>query len=443
MATSTKTPTYAWAVAMGGLFAGIAGIAGPQIWGYVSPYIAEQFAIDVTSISWAASIYQLCCGVFGFFVGILGDRFGARILVAIGLAGMGVCYIMGGLTGSSPVGPAICYGISGLFASLCLVILLPKLISDWFAPHLRAKGMLPNVLGGTLTGVVMGIALPVVILSQGWQAAFEGVGAVLVVAAVLWYILVRDTPESVGTHALGYTEEEAAALRAPELTEEQKAEAKREERQNIIKTLKCPTLWIFALSLILWFWMFVGANVYQTAAILASGFSITVAGGIGTAIMVANLAGLALWAPLSDKILSRKLFFGGMLIAAGVMYAVAFLALNSGMSSTVGLFAIFIILGLFTITAPIQQTLYAEVFPPNLRNTGPGVLLTLGTIGAASAPVVGGWWIGLFGGNLVYIFVFTALAAVASGLVAIIGLPKTGGKYGDPLLDEFVKTQAE
>ncbi|MBQ3301952.1 MAG: MFS transporter [Eggerthellaceae bacterium] len=443
MATA-KSPNYAWVVATGGFFAGIAAIAGPQIWGYVSPYIAEAFKIAPTDIAWGASLYQLTCGVFGFFVGMLGDRFGARKLVALGLIGMGICYILGGVTGgASPIGPCIFYGIAGLFAAFALVILLPKLISDWFAPQLRARGMLLNVLGGTATGALMGIILPVVILKSGWAVAFGGVGVVLIIAGIIWFLMVRDNPYDEGTIPLGYTPEEAERMRAPELTAEEKEAKKKEDRANVIKALKYPVTWIFALSMILWFWMFVGANVYQVGAIMEAGFSIKVAGGIGTAIMIANLVGLALWPTLSDKILSRKLFFGGLLLGAAVMYLIAFFYLKGGGNNTFVLFAIFVILGIFTITAPIQQTLYCEVYPPNLRNAGPGVLITIATIGAATAPIIGGWWTGLFGGSLVYIFLFTALSAVGAALVAIFGLPKTGGKYGDPLLEKYLEEEGK
>lgn len=433
----TKTPQYAWAVAIAGLFLGIASISGSMCWGYVSPYIAEQFGLLVTDIAIGASLYNLLCGFLGFLVGILGDRFGARLLTSIACFGMGICYILAGFFDSSSWGPVIFYGASGFFAAFIAAILLPKVIAEWFSADMRGKGMLLNVLGGTITGALMGIVCPAIILTFGWQGVFQCLGGAQIVCGIICFTLIRDTPESVGTHALGISdaEAEAARLAKPVLTDEQIAAQKKESRANTIKVLKLPQLWIFAVSLILWFFMYLGIAVFQTSAILGAGFDITVAGGISTAVMLANLIGLFTWSPLSDKILSRNLFFSLMLFGAAIMFIIIYFVLKSGITNVILLFALFVVLGLINITAPIQQNLYAEVFPPSLRNVGPGVLLTLGTIGSTLAPIVAAQWIAGFGGDVVSVFIFTAISAALSGIIALF-LPKTGGKYGDPLADE-------
>ena len=441
MALQAKSPNYAWAIGACIFMLGIVGLGGPMIWGFVAPFIAADFGVEVTDIAIGASMYNLTTSLLGFVVGMIGDRFGARTPITVGMIGMGTCWVLAGLINGSKWIPVIFYGLSGIFAAIVATVLLPKLVANWFAPNMRGKGMLLNTIGGSLTGMVFGIVLPVVCSQvNGWKHAFMGIGVILIIFGIIFFIFVRNTPEEMGTHALGYTEEEAKLHASPVLTPEEAAAKRKEDLGNIIKVLKQPALWIFSVSIILWFFYFIGMNTFQFTALIGAGYAPTIAGVVTTLFTLANMLGMLVVAPLSDRVITRKMTFTLQLLGVGIMFIIIYFYVSGGGLNNTVLFILYFILGVFASTAVIQQNLYGEVFPPNLRNVGPGMLMTIGTIGSAGAPLVAAAWIGAFNGNYVSVFIFCAVSAIAAGLIAL-ALPKSGGKVGDPLLDKFLAEQ--
>ncbi len=432
---ASKGTWYAWVIAGSTFLLGIGTICGTMSWGYVAPYIAEEFGTTVADIAIGTSLYGILCSGLGFLAGSLGDRFGPRIVCTVGSVGLGVFLILAGTISTSVIITIVLYALAGAFASACGGILMPKLIASWFAPNMRGKGMVINTLGGSISGAVLGIVAPLLIINSGWKGCFFWLGVVITICGILYFLLARDTPAKMGTVPLG-SPPGTEVIVEPELTPEEKAAQKAASRMSSIRVLKMPITWIFGVMCIVWQFYFMGVNAFQTAAILEAGYDIQVAGLIGTITIGVLAVSQIVCSSLSDKF-SRKKIFGFLCVGSGIMLVVVYFVLGLDEPNLLLLYGVFVILGCFSGNAPIMQNLYAEVYPPDLRGSGPGMIGTITLVGMFFGPLIAAAFVNMSGGVSATAILFGGISLTIAGLIAWIFFPNTGGKYGDPLAEQY------
>ncbi len=440
MTARTYTPRYAWVVSAVAFCLGIGTMTGVMAWAYLSPFIAEDYGVAVTDIAIYSSIYNLCMMGAGFLTGMLGDRFGPRLICGIGECMAGVMLILAGLVQGSLVLMGIFYCAAGLFASTCGSAMMPKIISAWFEPKFRGRGMLTNTLGGSIWGAVVGIIGPWAIVGWGWRGGFILLGCTVLAAGLIWYIFARDTPVSVGTIPFGADPETYQVVGERELTDEEKAAIKREHRRAVARVLKNKFTWFFSLFYVIWMMGGLTVSTYRVAALMGSGYDVSVSGYIISLSVVFTALGQFVWAPLCDKF-SRKKVLAFVIAMSGVLFALCWFCLDTGQPAWL-VIVVFCIQGLFSGSVPIYQSIMGELYEPDIRGTGPGVLVTFSLIGSFGGPLVGAWVINLLGeGAINFIYLQGAVVYIVAALIVLALLPNTGGKYGDPVADEYYRKQ--
>ena len=95
------------------------------------PFLIDALAIDFASLGALIGLYMLPGVVIALPGGMLGQRFGAKRVVLVGLALMAIGGVVMGL-GSSFAMAAAGRIISGTGAVL-LTVLISKMVTDWFA----------------------------------------------------------------------------------------------------------------------------------------------------------------------------------------------------------------------------------------------------------------------------------------------------------------------
>ena len=133
--------------------------------------------------------------------GWLGDRWGARIVLTIGLLWWSCFTAMTAMATTSSLA-----GLFGIVGALALVrfglgigeaVALPtfnRAVTDWLPPHERGLG-----IGIAIGGIGVGSAVtpPVtawIMVNYGWQMAFYLSAVVGIGLAVVWWFLARDRP---------------------------------------------------------------------------------------------------------------------------------------------------------------------------------------------------------------------------------------------------------
>ena len=439
MAELTKRRSgWAWAVATAGFGTQMIVTFSLAMFGISIALIADSFGVAVTSLAICSSIFGVTYGGFGVFWGNLADRIGIRAELSIAGIGAGVWAIVFGLLARDVVSAAIIWGLAGAFCAGISTGVVPKVITSWFSTGWRGKGFTLVSIGGTVAGMLVGVVIPVVAGFGGWQLVFMAFGGVNVVFGIIAFLLVRDTPESIGTVPFGSDPETYEPVKSlKDMTPEEKEERKAENRAKLRIVLKHPTTWKLGAMLIVWQLCLTTVSTYLTAGILAGGASLAVAGFVSTLKTAGMFVSQLVCPSVSDK-LGRKPVFLFLMFGDFALFAILFAVVGSG--NAIILCIIGFLAGVFDAQAPIMQSSLGESFPKNLRGTGPGMVTTITLVGRFFGPILAAAMINVLGGgDTTFAFVWAGLMSLCCAIIGIFVIPKTGGKHGDPFADEIWK----
>jgi sugar phosphate permease len=152
--------------------------------------IRADLGLSATRIGALFSAFSLAYGVAQLPIGLMLDRIGSRVILAVGMFVWSLAQMATGLVSSFAgfMATRISLGAGEAPIMPCGV----KVMNDWFSARDRGlpTGLLTasNTLGVTLSPPV----LTLIMLSFGWRTMFVSVGLFGVVLSLAWYPLYRD-----------------------------------------------------------------------------------------------------------------------------------------------------------------------------------------------------------------------------------------------------------
>ena len=161
------------------------------------PTIQKEFGLTDVQLGYVFSAFVWSYALFQAPSGRIADRFGPRWVLTFGIVWWSVCTAM---TAMAPAASSIALAL--LISARFLLgageaVMFPtanKLVANWIP--MPERGMATGlILGGV--GIGSAIAPPLIVwimVNWGWRWAFYIMVPVGIVAAILWYWLVRDTP---------------------------------------------------------------------------------------------------------------------------------------------------------------------------------------------------------------------------------------------------------
>jgi cyanate permease len=157
------------------------------------PLLIDRLGIGFAQLGTLIGLYMLPGIVIALPGGLLGQRFGVKRMVLLGLALMAA----GGLAmGTDSVG-LIFAGrlISGLGAVL-VNVLMTKMVTDWFAGREIVTAMAMFIASWPL-GIALGlISFPPLAAAYSWVAVMQAASAAAAICLVLVAAIYRDSPEA-------------------------------------------------------------------------------------------------------------------------------------------------------------------------------------------------------------------------------------------------------
>jgi ACS family glucarate transporter-like MFS transporter len=165
-------------------------IAGPEI--------AREFRIDNSHLGWIFSAFLVGYAAFQIPGGVLIRSFGPRRVLLCFVTLWGVLTVLACFVPPQMPGAIWILFLVRVALGASSAVMYPsanQFVERWFPVHERGKAS-GIVFGGV--GLGSGIAPPLltsIILLSGWHAAFWFCAVVGVVAAAIWYLIARDTPE--------------------------------------------------------------------------------------------------------------------------------------------------------------------------------------------------------------------------------------------------------
>jgi ACS family glucarate transporter-like MFS transporter len=160
-------------------------------------YMAPELGLSFAQMGTISAAFQLAYAVFQIPTGFLGDRFGARIVLAIAILGWAVTSLLTGIVPASA-------GIAVAFASLLLfrVLLGVSQAATYPVGSMAITHTLPERLRGTANGIYISAAtigsglapltLAPLMVALGWRSVFLASSVVGLLAAITWYVAAKD-----------------------------------------------------------------------------------------------------------------------------------------------------------------------------------------------------------------------------------------------------------
>jgi MFS family permease len=163
-----------------------------QTIGAIGPILVDEFRIDFTWLGTLIGLYMLPGMVFAIPSGLIGQKFGAKRIVLLGLTLMAI----GGLMTGSHVFEITFAGrlISGI-GGVMMNVIMTKMVADWFAQREIVVAMSILVSSWPL-GLALGlITFPVIAGMGAWPPVMYTAVAVILVSLVLVALLYRNPPD--------------------------------------------------------------------------------------------------------------------------------------------------------------------------------------------------------------------------------------------------------
>lgn len=207
-----KRPHYAWVICVGGALAFCAGMGlVANLFALFLPDIITALELTKAQGSWLTTIRSLFTLAAMLVVNQLCARLGLRQVISIGCALVGLSYLLLARAGSYAACCIAC-AILGFGYCMCGPVPVSLLIGRWF----ESRRSLALGLASAGSGLVTIIAPPIltgILARSGLSAGFVTVSVLAFVFCLSVFLLIRNTPESMGLTP--YRQESAKQTAAP------------------------------------------------------------------------------------------------------------------------------------------------------------------------------------------------------------------------------------
>lgn len=176
--------------------------------------VAGELGLSASQMGLLLSAFALPYALSQLPIGVMVDRFGARLMLGLGMFVWSVAQLAGGLVQSLQQ-----FLIARVFLGIGEAPQFPasaKVVSEWFA--LRDRGA-PTGLFAAATTLGPGLAPPILtiaMLTLGWRGMFIAMGVVGIAISIGWYAIYRNRNSlSLDTADVAYLTEGQAAEGVP------------------------------------------------------------------------------------------------------------------------------------------------------------------------------------------------------------------------------------
>ena len=399
--------------------------------GFVGPPVAHDWALTPRELGLLFSASPIGMMIGSIFVSPIGDIFGRRASVLLGLF-----IITAGMLWSAAAtnyDQLLMLRVATGVGIGCLLSSINTTVAEYASTRRRDFAIGVMSVGYPIGGTLGGIISVYLIHRFGWHSVFTFGG---ILSALLIPIVWIRLPESLDfllhkrpRRALERANALLAKLRQPALAALPDIPERKDapnllaafDRSFVARTLIICTAYFFA-TMPLYFML-----QWTPKVLVDSGLSLT-SGVSGAVLLNAGgvVGGLLLgyntrWAGLREITSIAMVLFFASIVAFG--FAGTNLVVLLMLAATVGFFMIACIVGLFAVIA--------AMYPVRIRNTGSGIAIGFGRMGAIAGPYLAGVLIQAGWSRPMYCFALAAPCLIAALLIRRV-----------PLLDETAPTAA-
>jgi MFS family permease len=366
--------------------------------------ISEDLDLSLVQIGSVWGMASLAGIFFSLIGGVLGDRFGVKLVIPLACILVGITGALRGLSGSLFTLMVTVF-INGI-VRLIIPINLTKTIGMWFGG--RNLGMAMGISAvGMGFGLMLGPMISATVLSPllgGWRNVMYLYGAVSAAVGLVWFLFKREPPR-VDT-----------IPGSPAIVP---------FRQALSRLLRIKALWLIGLTLLFRSSCIMGMTGYLPLYLRGKGWEVAGADGTLAAFYGVSTICVVPLSLLSDKLGSRK----PILFAALVVTIVCFSILPAVEGNTIWL--LMVLSGVFMdgfMAILVTMLLETRGVEPVYSGTALGIVFTISQIGSVVSPPLGNSLAGINPG-LPFIF-WAGLSVIALFTLAFTRETKLERKKG-------------
>lgn len=384
---------YGWViVAAGALITCVAMGAMFALPVYLQP-IAEETGWTRAGISGAMTVGFITMGVAGFGWGTLSDRIGARPVVLMAAAILGVGLFLASRATDLLVFQLAYGGLVGASGGAFFAPIMAATVG-WFDKHRSLAVSLVSVGAGVAPMVVTPLAT-LLIEAQGWRNAMMLTAIVAAALIVPAGLLIRRAPEALA----------AAASPATDVAPQQPRPS------GAAAALRTPQFVVLAATFFLCCAAHSGPIFHTVSYAMLCGASALAAASIYSVEGVAGLFGRVVFGVLADRLGVKRVLIAGLALQAAGIYTYIYV------TQLTEFYMLAVVLGMaYGGVMPLYAVLARDYFGPHVMGTVLGAATMTSSIGMAFGPVGGGWLFDTFG---TYHWLYIASAGVGLAAVAM------------------------
>jgi sugar phosphate permease len=373
------------------------------------PGIMAEFGFSKTEMGGVLTALLAMYAIGQFVNGQLGDKFGARKIITLGIMGSAAMNLIFGFVPGTLFLMILLWGLNGYFQSMGWSLSV-KTIANWFP--LKMRGKVTGVLGTSyqIGNAVSWLLAGFVISLLGWRYGFFVPALIFFVVGIFWYIRSRNAPEEVGLPTI---EEEMNGVDGG-------GEIRKDEhlgfRYTLKQTLMNPGIWIVGFGL-----LFLNIVRYgflswaPTYMFEVQGAQISTAAYKAVAIPIAGSLGAIFAGYVSDKVFkSRRAPIAVIMLLLLSAFSWFYPQVPAG--NWVLSFMVLIAIGFMTYGPHVLMvtTMPIDHGTRKAAASATGFIDGMGYIGASITGIGSGWLIDNFGWGAAFNF------WVASGIICAI-----------------------
>ena len=160
----------------------------------LGPDLVRRFHFDYATLGTLIGAFMLLGSFAALPLGLLGRRFGDRLVLGAGL-GLMVLGAVVSATAGGPVGIGVGRSIAGVGA-VAMIVLQNKIIADWFTGRRFMLAISVSVSAYPIGVGLAQIVLPLLTHAYGWRAALLSDATPAAAAAVVFLASYRSSPHS-------------------------------------------------------------------------------------------------------------------------------------------------------------------------------------------------------------------------------------------------------
>ncbi len=366
---------YGWVVLAVGTLV-VFGSLGLARFGYtmVLPTMQSGLGLDNTQTGLLATANLVGYSTLALLGGAAAARYGARSVIAAGLAVAGGGMLLTGLAGGFPAAASY-RALTGIGSGASNVPVM-ALLASWFATRRRGLAAGIAVAGSSLALIFVGWLVPHVLPvygGSGWRVSWFIFGGVTLLLAVGAFLLLRNRPSELGLKPVGAVD--ADSVPDP-----------RGGGLQWSRVYRSGTVWHLALVYVAFGFSYIIYMTFFTKHLIAGGgYTQEAAGTLFMTMGWVSLVCGLLWGTVSDVIGRRRALIIVYLIHAASFSLFALWPAPAGFTLSAVLFG----LSAWSIPA-IMAAACGDVLGPRLAPAALGLITLFFGLAQAIAPAIAG-----------------------------------------------------